>query len=173
MVIIDSNPLPLQHHRAFHDGSSPTFDATQTLRKAHRNLHRRGVKFSRNVSIVQLSPLSDKEKQDIFYGRKDRRMFDQDRVQSCRLFEKKYRSGEPWCETDDVTLRGLEDFFGRFSKEQIRKMHAQKVLKEQSRQRILGECCDRDTIRYVSCESSGEGRMNARRIAEQDAIYIT
>jgi len=176
MVLFDINPLPLQHLRALSDGTtSPTFDATEHNAKKSRlspNLKRRGVRFSRNMLSVaqERIPWTEEEKRKSFYGRKDRRSFENDRINVCKLFEKMYRKGEPWKETKEVTLRGLEDFFGRFSKEQIRKMHSQKVLKEQQRQLLSGEGFDDDTIRYVSCESSGEGRMRAIRQGQQDAL---
>jgi hypothetical protein len=104
------------------------------------------------------------------WQRKDRRLFEIDRIQVCKTFEKKVQNGEPWKETDELTLRGLEDFFGLCSKEQIRKMHAGKILKEQNRQRVPGEGIDHDTIRYISCESSGGGRVRAIRLGQHDAI---
>jgi hypothetical protein len=83
--------------------------------------------------------------------------------------------GMTWKETDQITLRGLEDFFGMRSKEEIRHEHVVKVLKEQARQRQLrllhgGPALDADTLRYVSSESSAEGRQRATAVGRDDAI---
>jgi hypothetical protein len=94
--------------------------------------------------------------------------------------------GLAWQETDQITLRGLEDFFGMRSKEEIRHEHVVKVLKEQARQRQLLQqttttppptttagvtsALDVDTLRYVSSESSAEGRNRAAVVGRDDAI---
>jgi hypothetical protein len=95
--------------------------------------------------------------------------------------------GLTWKETDQITLRGLEDFFGMRSKEEIRHEHVAKVLKEQTRQRLLLQTqgattstgvrsssrsimIDVDTLRYVSSESSAEGRQRAAVVGRDDAI---
>lgn len=88
--------------------------------------------------------------------------------------------GLTWKETEEITLRGLEDFFGMRSKEEIRHEHVAKVLKEQTRQRLLKVTAttaerwmiDVDTLRYVSSESSAEGRQRAAAVGRDDAIVV-
>lgn len=78
-----------------------------------------------------------------------------------------------WEENEDVTLFGLEDFFGRLSKEEARKIHVSKVLNEQNRQLRCGEWLDETTIRFVSSESSGEARAFALELAQQQLGVMT
>eukprot|EP00523_Entomoneis_sp_CCMP467_P000807 CAMPEP_0168751088 /NCGR_PEP_ID=MMETSP0724-20121128/17633_1 /TAXON_ID=265536 /ORGANISM="Amphiprora sp., Strain CCMP467" /LENGTH=179 /DNA_ID=CAMNT_0008799181 /DNA_START=80 /DNA_END=619 /DNA_ORIENTATION=+ len=173
MVLFDLSPLPLHHHAFAHqyENNSPTFDATEDSSKKDRCRTRRRVSFARTSCVIEeATPWTEEEKRNSFYTKKERRAFGQDRINVCRMFETKYMNGEQWKETDEVTLRGLEDFFGEYSKEQIRKMHVAKVLKEQRRQVLLCEPMDYHTIRYVSCESSGMGRVKAIHIGNQDAI---
>ena len=76
MVLFDTNPIPLHHHRALYHGeggspSSPTIDATQQVAKKSRvGRKRRGVSFAQNlVDVVEdAKPWTDKEKRKSFYS---------------------------------------------------------------------------------------------------------
>ena len=106
------------------------------------------------------------------FQRKERRRFDEDRIRTCTVFQKKWNKGEQWKETVDMTLHGLEDFFGRWSKEETRRMHSAKVLKEQRRQRNAVEELDEVTLRYVSSESSGESRAKALQLGQRHSLAV-
>lgn len=128
--------------------------------------------FSKDLcSYMELTPKTRDEKKRLHYGRKECRMFQQDRVQVCMFYEKQYHLGQPWAETDHVSIRGLEDFFAEYSKENVRRSHTQKVLIEQTRQQRQGECCA-DTLRFVACESSGHARVKAHRMGELDELFV-
>ena len=107
--------------------------------------------------------------------KRDRISFERDRHAVCIAYEFNMKNGLGWSEdSDDTTLRGLEDFFGPESKEEVRHNHVKKVLREQSRQQraarngLEEEANADDTLRYVSSESSGAGRARAIQIGLAD-----
>lgn len=123
--------------------------------------------------------------------RKERALFEQDRLSVYTTYDTHMKYNIAWVETEHITLRGLEDFFGMRSKEAIRHEHVKKVLKEQTRQRQQLQApspgtgqqqpqlsprsprqleSDADTLRYVSSESSAEGRQRAATVGKDDAI---
>ncbi|KAL7565330.1 hypothetical protein ACA910_014611 [Epithemia clementina (nom. ined.)] len=171
MVVFDGNPTTLTRDTNTR-GVGATIDINKLYAKKKR-FRQKSVRFANEPdAIIRTFSYTDDEKQKCFYEKRERRVFEDDRVRACALFEKKMKSGELWEETKDATLHGLEDFFGLISKEETRKIHVLKVLKEQDRQRKVGEWHDEITIRYVSSESSGDARARALKQGQKHALVV-
>jgi hypothetical protein len=101
--------------------------------------------------------------------RQDRLRFEKDRIAVSMMYEWTLQANLLWTETNEQTIRGLEDFFTRQSKESKRKYHVRLVLQEQARQ-TREEFCEGDTLRYVSSSSSAEARHRCLALGQRDAL---
>jgi hypothetical protein len=101
--------------------------------------------------------------------RYDRLRFEKDRIAVSMMYEWTMQANLLWTETNEQTIRGLEDFFTRQSKESKRKYHVRLVLQEQARQ-SREERCEGDTLRYVSSSSSAEARHRCLALGRRDAL---
>ena len=113
------------------------------------------------------------EREACFYDRRDRFLFEQDRIQSALAYQAALTNGQPWVENEVQTVRGLEDFFLPTTKEAARQVHvhavlrAAAVIRHEEAALTAGELAD--TLRYISSESSSKARRRAAEMGRADA----
>lgn len=157
---------------ACHDtiGLGETMDITSTYLQKRLGL-KRFVRFAGVTLIGTTDTYTEVEKELCFYSKKDRQDFEEDRRNTFRKFREMADRGEPWVETDEMSLRGLEEFFTTLKKEDARRMHVSMILTEQNRQRKLGIYpAHEEFLRQLSSEHSASCKARAVLTAQRDAL---
>ena len=118
------------------------------------------------------------EKEACFYDRRDRYLFEHDRIQTALAYDTACRKGQPWVESNIQTARGLEDLFLPVSKETARQKHVHAVLRAAAvisfEEAALSSAELADTLRYVSSELSYTARRRAADFgaADEQAVRL-
>ena len=142
---------------------------------------RRTVTFAEPLVTTTHAPAHDMtimEKELCFYDRRDRYLFEQDRVQTALAYDAACRKQQPWVESNVQTARGLEDFFLPVCKETARQEHVHAVLRAAAvirfEEAALSSSELADTLRYVSSELSSKARRRAADLgaADEQAVRL-